>query len=414
VTDPRPIAVAYDSGSVSAGEIAVGLADVAPIVFLLPQSPHVRQMRGVLGELGTVVELGEDAAEDGARLTRLDVAGIITFSENLMRYCAELAEAAGLLFHSERTVRWLTDKYAQRERLRAAGVDSVRSRLVPDADSLLPALREVGFPAVLKPVRGQGSRETFPVADEKDAAALRARLFGGADRPPAPADGFVAEQRLIGRPCEPHGDYVSVETAAGPDGIVPIAVTGKHPLVAPFRETGQFWPAALSEQDRREAVALAVRAVRALDVRTGLCHTELKLTADGPRIIEVNGRLGGHLNELSRRACGTDLVRSAGLLALGRPLPHGYLSPDAVYFQHNGLGPTEPCRFAAVHGADAVRRVPGITGYRTYVRPGQRLAGGVDSAFLDLLTGRAENHAAMAEVLGAAVRRLTYEFTNEE
>ena len=49
----------------------------------------------------------------------------------------------------------------------------------------------------------------------------------------------------------------------------------------------------------------------------GLTHTELKLTASGPRIIEINGRLTGHMNLTTRSTLGIDLVRLGGLLALG-------------------------------------------------------------------------------------------------
>ncbi|MFJ9774307.1 ATP-grasp domain-containing protein [Kitasatospora sp. NPDC101157] len=406
MAEPAPLAVAYDVGSVSPAEIAVGAADLAPLAFLLPHSPHVRTLRPVLSRLGRVVQLTGDRRRDTVLVRRLAPAGVLTFSENLVRLTSALTHALGLPGHPPEVAELLTDKYRQRERLRTAGVDAVRCRTVPDAAAWEPALAAVGLPAVVKPVHGQGSRGTYAVHDRAEAERTRARLFAG------PGETWVVEELLPGRPSGPLGDYVSVETATGPEGTTVLAVTGKHPLTPPFRESGQFWPSALSDRDRTAVSRLAVRAVDALGVTTGLCHTEIKLTPDGPRIIEVNGRLGGHLNELARRACGTDLVRAAALLALGALPPPAPAPPDRVYFQFNGLAPVRPGRLRALTGGDEVRSLDGITGHRPYVRPGDQLPGGVGSVFLDLLTGDAPDHRAMVDLLDRALPLLRYEFTD--
>jgi len=57
---------------------------------------------------------------------------------------------------------------------------------------------------------------------------------------------------------------------------------------------------------------LATAATKALRVRTGFLHTEIKVTPSGPRVIEVNGRLGGGLPNLLQQAAGFDLLRALG------------------------------------------------------------------------------------------------------
>lgn len=404
--EPAPLAVAYDVGSVSPAEIAVGVGGLAPVAFLLPDSPHVRKLRPVLSRLGRVVQLTGSPARDAVLVRRIAPAGVLTFSENLLRVTAGLAHALGLPCHTPEAAEILTDKYRQRERLRTAGVDAVRCHPVPDAAAWDRALETVGLPAVVKPARGQGSRGTFAVRDQAETESVRSRLFDDHGGP------WVVEELLQGRPSGPFGDYVSVETATGPDGTKVLAVTGKHPLTPPFRETGQFWPAALPHEDHATVSDLAVRAVTALGVTTGICHTEVKLTPGGPRIIEVNGRLGGHLNELSRRACGVDLVRSAALLALGALPSPAPPPPGRVYFQFNGLAPVRSGRLRALSGGDEIRRLKGITGYRSYFRPGDNLPGGVGSVFMDLLTGDTPDHPAMVDLLDRALPLLRYEFTD--
>ena len=61
---------------------------------------------------------------------------------------------------------------------------------------------------------------------------------------------------------------------------------------------------------------LAERAARALGVDVGCLHTEIKLTIDGPRVIEVNGRLGGGIPEMLELASGVSLFNVAARVAV--------------------------------------------------------------------------------------------------
>ncbi|MGX1127902.1 hypothetical protein RKD49_000092 [Streptomyces glaucescens] len=160
-----------------------------------------------------------------------------------------------------------------------------------------------------------------------------------------------------------------------------------------------------------EVTGLTTRALDALGVRYGITHTELKLTADGPRVIEVNGRLSGHLNLMSRRVCGGDVVRFGGLLALGdtSQIPECDYG-GRVHFLFNTMAPVPPCRLEALHGAMDVRQVDGIEGIRPYVRPGTDLAGGVMTTPLDVIWGPCAGHAAMLDALDEALPKPTYVF----
>jgi biotin carboxylase len=292
-------------------------------------------------------------------------------------------------------------------------VDDVRTFALRSMADWPAALAEVGLPAVVKPVRGAGSRHTHPLLDRAQATELLAEIFTELGHgSPAPPDEpqLIVEELLRGRPSLPFGDYVSVESLCASGEITHLAVSGKPPLVPPFRETGRFWPTHLPEPEQRTILDLVSRALRALNVRHGLTHTELKLTPSGPRIIEVNGRLGGHLNGLARTACGVDLVQVAARHALGEHQDLPYLRPAKVHFQHNGLAPTQPCRLLGVHGAPEVRRIPGISGYRTFARIGADLPGGVRTHELDVIWGVADTSHAMVELLSTALSTLEYEF----
>lgn len=397
------IVVVYDQGSVSPREI-IGLGQSQPVVVALAESDHARQVAPLFEEncAGVVFSAEGDAVV--SRLREYGAKGILTFSERMLADTAGLAESLGLPFNSPDTVRMLTDKAAQRRRLREAGVDGVRSALVTAADGWPVALAEVGLPAVVKPVRGEGSRNTVLVTDAGRGAAVVEEFLHA-----EPA--LVVEEFLQGADWAPFGDYVSVESAVTPGGACHFAVTGKLPLAPPFRESGQFWPSQLGPEQEAEVVALADRAIRALGVTHGLVHTEIKLTPAGPRLIEVNGRLGGYQSDLARRAAGLDIIALAGELALGRGVELRPARPERVHFQYYTPGPTAAGRLERVDGAAAVRALPGVTSYRLSVQPGTELAGGTNTTLLDMLCGSAPGHQDMITLLEQAIGRLAYEFT---
>ncbi|HEX6471101.1 MAG TPA: ATP-grasp domain-containing protein [Streptosporangiaceae bacterium] len=393
------LAVPYDVGSAAPLEISRVSRTFAPLGVVLGDSDHAAEMAPLFDELRHVGRAGLGWAERLELLTRWRPDGIVTFSERMLRPTAAWAKALSLPFHTPETAELVTDKYLQREALAAAGVAPVASSLVTAPESWPAAIARTGLPAVVKPRRGEGSRNTYLVEDAADGRRLVERLLAGAERE------LVVEELLIGRPEPCFGDYVSVECACVAGAVHPIAVTGKFALTPPFRESGQFWPAALDPEEEAEVVEVAAAALRALGVTTGLSHTEIKLTADGPRVIEVNGRLGGQVAELARRATGVDLVEVACGIALGEDVEVPRAAPGRVYFQHHTLAPRQPCTVVEVPRPGPL---PGIDRFRPFVRAGERLAGGTRTRELDLLSGDAPDHAAMMRTLATALPEITY------
>ncbi|MER7109830.1 ATP-grasp domain-containing protein [Streptomyces sp. NPDC000229] len=90
-----------------------------------------------------------------------------------------------------------------------------------------------------------------------------------------------------------------------------------------FEEVGHLVKPWHHEPWADEVRAMLMAAHDALGIRTGVTHTELRLTEAGPRIVEVNGRLGGDfIPLLGRLATGVDQIAVAADIALGRvPAP---------------------------------------------------------------------------------------------
>jgi biotin carboxylase len=274
-----------------------------------------------------------DAARDLHRRRPID--GVLTFSESSVVVAAEIAAELGLRQNSPCTARLLTDKHAQRQALDKAGIPVPAYAPIRSAADIDDAAAEVGFPAVLKPVRGGGSMLTTPVASAdqlRDAATAglatlaatasmrgKARLLRGADEPY-----LLLEALLPGTPWREdarYGDYVSVESAIYDGAVRHLSVSDKAPLAAGFRENGSFAPSTLPPDRVRLLHETATAALEALGVTHGITHTEIKLTADGPRIIEVNGRLGGGVWRLLELSADYDVMAEAAHAALGlRPM----------------------------------------------------------------------------------------------
>ncbi|GAB6902697.1 ATP-grasp domain-containing protein [Kineosporia succinea] len=397
-----PIVVVYDKGSAAPGEIIASLADDDGLVIVLADTETARNARVVFESCSRAV-LDLSDADLPARLRALGVTGIVTYSERMLQATADLADRCALAYSPPPAVAALTDKSAQRAALREGGADVVATAEIRSIDDYASALAHVGVPAVIKPAQGESSRNTLLVhtADEGRQAVT---------------DYLTVEKRLVMEeflrgtaPEEPYGDYVSVESAVLPSGPVQYAITGKFRLAPPFRESGQFWPARLDDDLAAEVSRLAGSAITALGMTTGLAHTEIKLTADGPRIIEVNGRLGGLQPDLAARATGLDTIRLGADIALGRPVELAPVRPDRVYFQLFTPGPTTNGFLRRSWGGREALALPGVTAYRAYARPGT-VVGGTSSNWLDLTCGVVDSHAELPALVRAVTQVLHYEF----
>ena len=322
VRDSPCLVVVHDTGSASGFEILSSARKLCEVVFLVDrarmESVDEIERLAQLAEVCDVTGLSDvDVVE---RLTELDVDGVVTFSEYQIERTASLARALGLPHLPPSAVAALTDKARQREVMRDKQVDAVRCHVVGSVAEVSGALAEVGLPAILKPRRGAGSVNTIACHDVATAESAVAEFLKH-----GPAE-FVVEELLVGAVTKAFANYVSVESLVFQGDVRHVCVTGKFPLAEPFRETGCFVPSSLDGDEEKAVLELAERAVRALDVTTGVTHTEIMLTDAGPRVIEVNGRLGGSVGPLVRRAAAYDLARAAIELALGRdpgqPAPH--------------------------------------------------------------------------------------------
>jgi biotin carboxylase len=379
-----------------------GTGATRPLIIVLASSDHAQRLRPLFVETCAAV-YNLDDADLVSRLQAHAVAGIVTFSEAVLRATSALATTLGLTFHDLYTVEGLTDKGVQRSRLRASGVDSTAWAVISSVAQWDSVVADLGLPVVVKPARGVASRNAILIQERGEGRAEIDRLL-------REEEVVVAEEYLRGIPVPaPFGDYVSVESVVCQGERCHFAVTGKFQQGPPFRESGHFWPAQLDPSTRDTVITLADRALEALDVRTGLLHTEVKLTPDGPRIIEVNGRMGGYMAELAWRSAAVDLIDVAAQIACGARLVVPPIDTDRVFFQYTTPGPTAHGKVTAVCRPDALKGVAGVTSYQPLVRPGAEV-GGVATLDLDMVAGDVPDHDALASTMNLVLDRICHQF----
>ncbi|WNF30744.1 ATP-grasp domain-containing protein [Streptomyces sp. C11-1] len=327
------------------------------------------------------------------------VDGILSFSDYHTEVTARAAESLGLPTQGMDAVRSANDKHLLRAALDGDPAN-VRWRLVTCADELDEAIAHVGLPLIAKPPSeaiSYGVRKCSTAAEAEEAwrelSGVRRSLRG------QPRPGHVLVEEYV------EGTEVSVESMTVDGNTHFFGATSKHLHRQTMLEEAHSFPVAL-DPDVWEAVRSSVeRALRAISYRQGPAHTEVMITGDGPRVIEVNPRLPAHMiSTMVTDVCGTNPHLDAKLLALGvGHVPEGVpgrgpVGGAAVVV----LFPDESGEFVRIEGLDGAVR-PGVS-VSLHHQPGDLVAERLDnSASVGFVYARGETaEAALEEARRAA------------
>lgn len=278
--------------------------------------------------------------------------GVVTSCDYYLPTAARIAGRLGLPGPAPEAVATACRKDATRRALAEAGLPEPRFAVCADWAEAADAAREIGYPLVLKPVDLCAGMFVRRVDDEASLArAYRALADFPANARGQRRDPVVLLEEFL------DGPEVSVETVSYGGTTHVVGVTDKSVGGAPaFVETGHMFPAALPGADTEAAVETALLALKALGLDGLVAHTEIKLTARGPRVVEVNPRpAGNRITELIRHVTGVDLAAACVDVALGREPD---LRPRATGLSSAAIGflvPDKDGALESVDGADRVR-----------------------------------------------------------
>lgn len=286
-SSPKPkLAFVYHPRSFGVMSLVEGAQGVCDLLWIVDTSqPEVESMTRLLRRFGPCVDVARLSIDEAASVVaQLEPDGVLSLADESLLWTAQVAQRVGLSFMSPETAVRLTDKHVQRIALSEGGLAVPRHWIITGDDQEATWSRiasEASFPAVLKPRKGSGSRDTVPVTSLDELRTLweERRTYHG--RPQE----FVLEEYIADSPDPVGGDgfagYVSVESFVCNGTVTHLAVNGRMPPAPPFRETGFFIPSALDADLERAVLKVATRAVSAMGVTVGCLHTEIKLTPLG-------------------------------------------------------------------------------------------------------------------------------------
>jgi biotin carboxylase len=224
----------------------------------------------------------------------------------------------------------------------------------------------VNLPAVLKPVPLSASRGVVraddPAAARAAEARIRAILADAGEDPDGP---------VLAETYEP-GAEVAVEALLRAGELEVLAVFDKpDPLEGPyFEETIYVTPSRLPAERLRLVEETAAAAARALGLREGPVHAELRLDGDRIRVLELAARsIGGLCSRALRFGAGISLEEVILRHALGLPLGDHAREQAAAGVMMLPIRRAGTLR--EVRGLDAARAVPGVSDVRITIAPGR-------------------------------------------
>ena len=291
--------------------------------------------------------------------------GICTFVELSAPLTARLCEHFKVAGHSVSAVASARNKHMTRqavERTPSTYMYSIRTFLIQEGtrDELSLAAEKVGFPAVLKPVSGAASLGVQKVTSLDELIATynsitellsdlvvssgalerRVRLANTheseSESTEASAEQFHSNLSLLSNTSVVLEEYLSgqevdIDVVLSEGQITYCEISDNGPTCEPyFGETYNNCPSVLSESDQNELRKMAHSiTVDALGFRSGVFHVEAKMCPNGPRLIEVNCRMGGGpVHTVQLRRSGVDLVVEQLLLSCGLHSKPEAISPS--------------------------------------------------------------------------------------
>lgn len=306
---------------------------------------------------------------DTAKKHKID--GIMTLATDMpMRSVAAVATEMNLVGIDEQTALKATNKAEMRKALQKDGVPIPEFYKVSNKEEYKKVVKNFKVPFIVKPADSSGSRGIFEVQDIADAKLIDEAY--DYCHPYSRSGDVVVEEFMSGQ-------EVSVETLSVRGECHVIQITDKLTTGAPhYVEMGHSQPTMLGDEISKQICEVAKAANKAIGIQDGPSHTEIIVTDEGPKIVELGARLGGdnittHLVPLST---GVNMVECCIKIALGEEpdLTCKYHKASAIrYFkQHEG-------EIKEISGIEDAKKVEGVKQISIVHSVGEKITDVIDS-----------------------------------
>lgn len=265
---------------------------------------------GIVCEVISTIDIPE--VLKAAKKHKID--GIMTLASDMpIRTIAKVSKELGIRGVSEETALKTTDKVLMRQALASENVPIPLFFQASNYEEFCEAIeriRKSGFKCIVKPADNSGSRGVNLLSSFESEKLLETYLYS---KSYSRNKKVIVEEYMEG--CE-----VSVETFSTNGQCSVIQITDKITTGAPyFVEMGHSQPSMLAETTKEQISEVAILANKAVGIVNGPSHTEIKVTKNGPKIVEIGARLGGDniTTKLVPLSTGIDMVEACIKDALG-------------------------------------------------------------------------------------------------
>jgi len=338
------------------------------------------------------------------------VDAIVPVDDTATLVAALVASQLGLPHNDPEATLAARDKLRMRQRLHAHGVRIPRFMPYPAVTDPRSIAEDVEYPCVVKPTLLSGSRGVIRADDPEQFIAAFERV-----QRIVVSDGAELDHAVILVETFVPGFEVALEGLLDEGILHVLALFDKpDPLDGPFfEETIYVTPSRLPAAVQQAISRCAADAARALGLRTGPIHAELRLNESGPWIIEVAGRSIGGL-------CSTILEFGTGMSLEELILAHAVGDPIASLERRGaaaGVMMIPIPRAGILRGVDGIEDglcVPGVTGIEITAKLNHPLVPLPEGAsYLGFIFARGQTPDDVEAALRAAHRCLSFRITPE-
>ncbi|OGS01934.1 MAG: hypothetical protein A3G41_08960 [Elusimicrobia bacterium RIFCSPLOWO2_12_FULL_59_9] len=250
------------------------------------------------------------------------LAAVVGVDEESLLLAAAASKALSLPHNAAAAIRAARDKALMRGLLKKAGVPSPDFKVFSAAGAPERFAGSVRYPCVLKPARLSASQGVIR-ADDAGQFISAFKRIGKILRGMSP-DSKESQNfgRILAEDFIP-GKEAALEGLLTGGKLRVLALFDKpDPLDGPFfEETIYVTPSRLPAAAQKQIARRAQEAVRALGLREGPVHAELRIPASGPKIIEIAARsIGGLCSKSLRFKAGMSLEELILRHALRAPM----------------------------------------------------------------------------------------------
>lgn len=229
-----------------------------------------------------------------------------------------------------------TIKSRMRDRLRECGVPIPEYYAATDFAGFSEAVDRLNGHCIVKPADNAGSRGVVLLGgSERQDGILEDEEHGEARERKRRVYEYSLENSRNGTVMVEEymkGPEVSVEIMVVEGEPHILAITDKYITPPPyFVELAHCEPSRIDEETQNRIREVASQAVRAIGIENAPAHVEVKVTPEGPKIVELAARLGGDFitSRLVPLSTGIDMVGASVLLATGE-------KPDLTQMRKQG------------------------------------------------------------------------------